>query len=59
VKRKDLEQRLRTSGWSFLRHGGMHDVWTDGEHTEAIPRHREINERLALAIIKRCTRRTP
>jgi len=36
----------------FLRHGGNHDVWTNGEIEEMIPRHREINERIAKKIIK-------
>ena len=40
-------------GWRFLRHGANHDVWTDGQREEAIPRHREVNERLAQAILKR------
>ena len=47
MKKRDLENPLRKQGWRFLRHGGKHDVWTDGEREEAIPRHREINERLA------------
>jgi mRNA interferase HicA len=53
VKKRDLEKALVRLGWSFLRSGASHDVWTDGERQEAIPRHREINERLAKAIIKR------
>jgi len=53
VKRRDLEKILAELGWRFLRSGGNHDVWTDGERQEAIPRHREINERLAKAIIRR------
>lgn len=53
MKRCDLERILSELGWHQLRSGGNHDVWTDGERQEAIPRHREINERLAQAIIKR------
>jgi hypothetical protein len=30
-----------------------HDVWSNGESQEAVPRHAEINERLALAILAR------
>jgi len=44
--------------WWFLRHGGKHDVWTDGERLEAIPRHSEINEKLAQEILKRARRKT-
>lgn len=53
MKRRDLERLLSQLGWEFLRSGGNHDVWTDGDRQEAIPRHREVNERLAKAIIKR------
>jgi mRNA interferase HicA len=53
MKRKALENTLRKLGWRFLRHGRKHDVWTDGEHQEYIPRHVEINEMLARAIIRK------
>ena len=56
MKRVDLEKALRDRGWRFLRHGGRHDVWTDGEREEAIPRHREIHEDLARAILRRAKR---
>jgi mRNA interferase HicA len=58
MKRKNLEKALRDLGWWFLRHGGKHDVWTDGERIEAIPRHTEINERLANGILQRAKRKT-
>ena len=57
MKKRDLENHLRKLGWRFLRHGGKHDVWTDGEREEAIPRHREINERLAQVILRRAKKR--
>ena len=53
VRRRELENSLRKLGWWFLRHGNRHDVWTDGNRQEAIPRHRDINEKLAQAILKR------
>jgi mRNA interferase HicA len=53
LKRRDLEKTLTEFGWRFLRSGGRHDVWTDGEREEAVPRHREINEQLARAILRR------
>ena len=56
IKRLKLEKVLRDLGWKFLRRGGNHDVWTDGERQEAIPRHREINEKLARAILRRVAR---
>lgn len=57
MKRRALETRLAASGWRLLGYGARHDVWTDGEREEAIPRHREIDERLARAILKRTTGR--
>ena len=55
MKRRELERKLRESGWRLQRHGGKHDVWAsaDGSFTECVPRHPEINERLALAILRR------
>jgi len=40
-------------GWYLLRQGANHEIWTNGEITEPIPRHREINENLAKKIIKK------
>jgi mRNA interferase HicA len=53
AKRRELEGRLRALGWSPLRHGGGHDVWTDGERLEYVPRHAEINENLERKILKK------
>lgn len=53
MKKRDLEKKLKKAGWFFLRSGSDHDVWSNGEEIEAIPRHREINERLAKVIIKK------
>ena len=53
MKRRELEGRLRALGWAFRRHGGRHDVWGRGDEEIAIPRHTEINEHLARAILKR------
>ena len=44
---------LERNGWYLKRHGGGHDLYTNGKDTETIPRHKEINEKLAQAIIKR------
>lgn len=57
MKKRELENALRKLGWRFLRHGGKHDVWTDGEREEAIPRHREVNEQLARVILRRARKR--
>ena len=53
MKRKDLIKMLEQNGWSFKRNGGSHDVYSKGTETEIIPRHKEINENLAKAIIRR------
>jgi mRNA interferase HicA len=57
VKRRELARRLRALGWKFLRHGGKHDVWTNGSREEAVPRHTEISEKLASAILARAVRK--
>ncbi|HLC35482.1 MAG TPA: type II toxin-antitoxin system HicA family toxin [Anaerolineales bacterium] len=53
MKRRELERRLMSLGWRFVRHGGKHDVWSDGEREETVPRHTEINEKLATVILAR------
>jgi mRNA interferase HicA len=52
VRRKTLERLLRELGWRLLRHGGGHDVWTNGTDLEYVPRHQEIHERLAAKILR-------
>ncbi|MFH1263656.1 MAG: type II toxin-antitoxin system HicA family toxin [Pseudomonadota bacterium] len=59
MKKRDLERMLRALGWHFLRQGGNHEIWTNGADTEAIPRHSEINETTAKAILKRVRNRPP
>ncbi len=53
MKRRDLINLFYKKGWTILRAGGNHDIYTDGVHKEAIPRHNEINEQLAKALIKK------
>lgn len=43
----------RAEDWGFLRHGGNHDVWSDGDRLEYVPRHAEINENLARKILRK------
>lgn len=52
MKRRDLESALKDLGWWLKRHGSSHDVWTNGEIDEQIPRHNEVAERLAKKILK-------
>ena len=53
MKRRVLIKKLTDSGWWKLRDIGPHTVYTNGTRTEPIPRHREISENLAKAIISR------
>ncbi len=53
MKRKDLIKRLERAGFHFLRHGGNHDVYIRGNEIEQIPRHNEVNEKLAKAILRK------
>ena len=55
MKRLDLVRRLDDEGCVFVRHGADHD-WFRNTITgmmDAVPRHREIDERLARKIIRR------
>ena len=52
MKRRDIEKKLRALGWVLVRHGGRHDVWSNGEREIVVPRHNEINEYTAKAILK-------
>jgi len=54
MKRRDLEKKMKGFGWEFLRHGGNHDIWTNGQIEEPVPRHKEISDFLAKKILKKC-----
>jgi len=53
LKQRDLIKKLENAGFVFERYGSNHDVYARGTEKEEIPRHKEIDERLAKAIIKR------
>lgn len=53
MKRRDLIKLFESNGWLLLRSGANHDIYTNGEKSEPIPRHSEIKEQLAKAIIRR------
>lgn len=57
VKKTDLERALKEAGWWLERQGGSHEIWTDGETTEAVPRHKEINEILAKKILRKAAKK--
>lgn len=52
MKRRQIERILKTLGWSLFRHGSRHDVWSRGLARLSVPRHDEINEHTAAAILK-------
>lgn len=53
MKALDLKKQLKKYGWWLKREGGNHEIWTNGLDTEPVPRHREINERLAKKILNK------
>lgn len=59
VKRKDLIRKLLDLGWISKRQGGCHEIWTNGEMEESVPRHREIGESLAKKILKKAKNNPP
>ena len=59
MKKRDLEKGLSRLGWWLKREGGNHEIWTNGEDSEPVPRHREINEKLAKKILDVARRHPP
>ena len=54
MKYKDLVFKLQKAGFTFLRHGGNHDIYAKGDQIVALPRHKEIKEYTARGILKKC-----
>ena len=52
MKKRDLEKKLKENGWWLARHGGSHDIWTNGFISTQVPRHAEVNELLAKSILR-------
>ena len=54
MKRRDLVSNLEKGGCELIRHGGRHDIYHNSKNgkSQPVPRHREINERLAKRILK-------
>jgi len=44
--------RARNVSWVFEREGAEHEIWAIGGRTFSIPRHRELREQTARAILK-------
>lgn len=52
MKRRELEKQMKKLGWSLYRRGAKHDIWAKGGNKLPVPRHSEISERTARAILK-------
>jgi len=52
VKRVDLLRRLRKGGFTVSSQGRRHEIWSNGLVKVAVPRHREIREGTARAILR-------
>lgn len=53
MKQRDFIKKLEDGGFVFERHGSNHDVYIRGTEREEVPRHKEINEKLAKAVLRR------
>ena len=55
MKRTDLIRKLEEGGCVLVRHGGNHDWYRNPKTgmSQAVPRHREVNEFLAKHILKK------
>jgi mRNA interferase HicA len=55
MKRRDLIKTLEKMGCVLARHGAKHDWYINAQtkRSQPVPRHNEINERLAKSIIKK------
>lgn len=60
MKNAELKKRIaklaKANGaeWLLTRQGGSHEIYSFNGTMIVIPRHAEINERLAKAIIEQC-----
>lgn len=53
VQRRKALKILKQNGWRFERHGANHDIYTNGQAKEPIPRHGDINKLTWNGIVKR------
>ncbi|MCF7975861.1 MAG: type II toxin-antitoxin system HicA family toxin [Phycisphaerae bacterium] len=52
MKKLALIKQMTQLGWWKYDEGSSHEKWTNGHIKTTIPRHREINELTARAILK-------
>ena len=53
MKRRELIKKLQKAGFVLERNGSNHDIYSRGQDKEVIPRHSDINEKLARAILRK------
>jgi len=53
LKHTKLIAEVQAAGFWLKRHGGEHDIFTNGQISVSIPRHKEVNENTAKAILKK------
>ncbi len=53
MKQRELVKKLEEIGFRFDKHGGNHDIYIRCKDKEVIPRHKDINEKLARAILRK------
>ena len=57
MKRRVLIKKIKAEGAEFVRQGGGHEVWESlNGFPFTVPRHNEIKENLAKAIIKQASK---
>ena len=56
MNQEKLKKALHELGWWFKREGGNHEIWTNGVHTLPVPRHTEIEENTAKAMLKKASK---
>ena len=52
MKKRVLEKKLKEYGWYKYKEGKNHEKWTNGDIKTTVPRHTDINEITAKAILK-------
>lgn len=52
VKRRDLVKYLEENGFSLLREGSKHSIYTNGERTIPVKRHRVLDRITANQLCK-------
>jgi mRNA interferase HicA len=59
VKRRDLVRRLESAGFALIRSEGKHDIYGRGPARIPVPRHNEIKEPTARAILRKAGLQSP